>query len=286
MPARLTAVRPGPATSTVALWTWISRARTCASPGSTRTDGAAVQRSAAERAGDDDAATLDREDPVDRERRRPRGRDGDAGRHRVADPPQGEPDVLDPGPVGRGNGQHRDAGERRARPGAAAPRRPPRRARASSTASIFVTTASPSRISSASSSARCSSVCALGPSSAATTSIAASISPAPTSMLPTSRSWPGTSTKSSSTPSSKARCAYPTSMVIPRRRSSGSRSASMPVSARSSVVLPWSMCPAVPMTTVMPVRRGPWRWRRPASGRRRARRCAGRAAPGRPRCAR
>ena len=44
---------------------------------------------------------------------------------------------------------------------------------------------------SASSSARCSSVWARGPSSAATTSIAASISPAPTSMLPTRRSWPG-----------------------------------------------------------------------------------------------
>ena len=37
----------------------------------------------------------------------------------------------------------------------------------------------------------------------------------------------------------------------PRRRSSGSRSASMPVSARSSVVLPWSMWPAVPTTTVI-----------------------------------
>ena len=37
----------------------------------------------------------------------------------------------------------------------------------------------------------------------------------------------------------------------PRRRSSGSRSASMPVSARRSVVLPWSMWPAVPMTTVI-----------------------------------
>ena len=34
------------------------------------------------------------------------------------------------------------------------------------------------------------------------------------------------------------RCAYPTSMVIPRRRSSGRRSASIPVRARSSVVLP------------------------------------------------
>ena len=37
----------------------------------------------------------------------------------------------------------------------------------------------------------------------------------------------------------------------PRRRSSGSRSASMPVRARRSVVLPWSMCPAVPTTTLV-----------------------------------
>src|SRR5690348_10969665 len=35
-------------------------------------------------------------------------------------------------------------------------------------------------------------------------------------------------------------------MVIPRRFSSSSRSASMPVSAWTSAVLPWSMCPAVP----------------------------------------
>ena len=45
-------------------------------------------------------------------------------------------------------------------------------------------------------------------------------------------------------------CAYPTSIVMPRRCSSGRRSASIPVSARSSVVLPWSMWPAVPTTTV------------------------------------
>ena len=64
------------------------------------------------------------------------------------------------------------------------------------TRSVFVTTARPSPIPSASSSSRCSSVWARGPSSAATTSSAASISPAPTSMLPTRRSWPGTSTKS------------------------------------------------------------------------------------------
>ena len=110
--------------------------------------------------------------------------------------------------------------------------------RSGSTASILVTTAMPAETPSASSSARCSRVWARGPSSAATTISAASISPAPTSMLPTSLSCPGTSTKSITVPSSRARCAYPTSMVIPRRRSSGKRSASIPVSARSSVVLP------------------------------------------------
>src|SRR6476619_231157 len=35
-------------------------------------------------------------------------------------------------------------------------------------------------------------------------------------------------------------------MVIPRRFSSSSRSVSMPVSARTSAVLPWSMWPALP----------------------------------------
>ena len=40
--------------------------------------------------------------------------------------------------------------------------------------------------------------------------------------------------------------AYPRSIEIPRRCSSGSRSVSLPVSARTSQVLPWSTCPAVP----------------------------------------
>ena len=45
----------------------------------------------------------------------------------------------------------------------------------------------------------------------------------------------------------KLRCAKPMSMVMPRRFSSSRRSASMPVSALTSAVLPWSMWPAVPM---------------------------------------
>src|SRR5262245_38773757 len=43
-------------------------------------------------------------------------------------------------------------------------------------------------------------------------------------------------------------------MVMPRRFSSSSRSASIPVSARTSAVFPWSMCPAVPtMIFFMPL---------------------------------
>src|SRR5665811_1812508 len=38
---------------------------------------------------------------------------------------------------------------------------------------------------------------------------------------------------------------------MPRRRSSGSRSGSIPVRARRSAVLPWWTCPAVPTTTVI-----------------------------------
>src|SRR5512145_2438284 len=42
---------------------------------------------------------------------------------------------------------------------------------------------------------------------------------------------------------------------MPRSRSSARRSGSMPVSARTSAVLPWSMCPAVP--TIMLIMRLP-----------------------------
>ena len=212
---------------------------------------AARQRAAAQRAGDDDPAALDREDPVDREARAATEAIALVRDDPVAQLDQRRAQRIDPGPV---HGRHRED----RRPGERRPvQQPPgrrddlRRSGPRPATSAFVTTATPCRISSASSSARCSIVCARGPSSAATTSIAASISPAPTSMLPTSRSCPGTSTKSSSVPSGSARWAYPTSMVIPRRRSSGSRSASIPVSARSSVVLPWSMWPAVPTTTVI-----------------------------------
>src|SRR5262249_32777798 len=43
-------------------------------------------------------------------------------------------------------------------------------------------------------------------------------------------------------------------MVSPRSCSSGRRSGSMPVSALTRLLLPWSMCPAVPTTTGWMVR--------------------------------
>src|SRR6476620_3495013 len=48
---------------------------------------------------------------------------------------------------------------------------------------------------------------------------------------------------------SSSRGAKPRSIVMPRRFSSGKRSVSTPVRARTSDVLPWSMWPAVPRIT-------------------------------------
>ncbi len=91
----------------------------------------------------------------------------------------------------------------------------------------------------------CSSVCGMTPSSAATTSRATLMPVAPATMRLTNRSWPGTSTMPKRI-SSTWKCAKPSSMVMPRAFSSGSRSVSMPVRALTSAVLPWSMWPAVP----------------------------------------
>ena len=99
--------------------------------------------------------------------------------------------------------------------------------------------------------ARCSRVCGITPSSAAMTSSARSMPPTPASMFLTKRSWPGTSTISTVSPSAPRRKAKPRSMVMPRAFSSGSRSVSVPVSALTSDVLPWSMWPAVPTTTCL-----------------------------------
>src|ERR1700687_4877202 len=84
-------------------------------------------------------------------------------------------------------------------------------------------------------------------SSAAITNRTRSMPPTPASMFLMNLSWPGTSTKPRRTFSDMARCAKPKSMEIPRCFSSFSRSVSMPVSAPTSAVLPWSMWPAVPI---------------------------------------
>ena len=62
------------------------------------------------------------------------------------------------------------------------------------------------------------------------------------------RSWPGTSTMLISRPLGSVSHANPRSMVISRSFSWGRRSGSMFVRAFMRVDLPWSTCPAVPMT--------------------------------------
>ena len=112
--------------------------------------------------------------------------------------------------------------------------------------SAFVSAIRPRSMCSRSRIARCSSVCGMTPSSAATTSRAMSMPLAPAAIVCTKRSWPGTSMKPSVKSSSSGRYAKPRSMVMPRAFSSFSRSPSTPVSALTSDVLPWSICPAVP----------------------------------------
>ena len=64
---------------------------------------------------------------------------------------------------------------------------------------------------------RCSSVCGIHPSVAATTSSATSTAPTPASMFLMKRTWPGTSTKPISTPDGRVANANPRSMVRPAR---------------------------------------------------------------------
>src|ERR1700722_1807744 len=119
-----------------------------------------------------------------------------------------------------------------------------------STASAFVITAIPRRTPNNCRMSKCSRVCGMIDSSAAITSSTRSMPPTPASMLRTNLSCPGTSTNPSRSVSplaaGKSMCANPRSMVMPRRFSSSSRSASIPVRAFTSAVFPWSMCPAVP----------------------------------------
>ncbi len=135
--------------------------------------------------------------------------------------------------------------------------------------SALVTTSTPWRTPSSVQMSTCSRVCGITPSSAATTSRATSMPPAPAAMALTKRSWPGTSTTPTTRPEGSARCAKPSSRVMPRRFSSGRRSVSTPVRAFTNDVLPWSTWPAVP--TIIRPRRC------------RGRRCSRRWCPGSPR---
>src|SRR5215204_5303510 len=94
---------------------------------------------------------------------------------------------------------------------------------------------------------RCSLVWGITPSSAATTSKKASTPVAPETMFLTKRSWPGTSTRLARLPLGRSNSAYPGTMEMPLRCSSSRRSVSVPVMYLTSVVLPWSTCPAVPI---------------------------------------
>src|SRR5437660_9113920 len=118
-----------------------------------------------------------------------------------------------------------------------------------STRSLLVSATTPRLTPSRRQISKCSRVCGLMDSSAATTSSSTSIPAAPASMLLTNRSCPGTSTKPKRT-SFSSRKAKPRSMVMPRRFSSSSGSGCVPVSASTNADLPWSMCPAVPMMTL------------------------------------
>ena len=172
-------------------------------------------RAAAEAAGHDGPAATDGKHPVDREPRPGGRRVRPVPDHAVAKLVERRPDLVDPLPGRPGRRRRPARREASSRPAAPGPRRPPRPTRPRRPHRPSSRPRAPRRSRAHRAAPRCSSVCARGPSSAATTSIAASISPAPTSMLPISRSCPGTSTKSSSVPSSSVRWAYPTSIVMP-----------------------------------------------------------------------
>ena len=111
----------------------------------------------------------------------------------------------------------------------------------SSTRSAFVIATTPVWTPRSRRIARCSSVCGRAPSAASITSRNRSIPVAPATIVRTKRSWPGTSISESRRPSGSTSGAYPRSIEIPRRCSSGSRS-----------VLP-GQCPHEPCLSVVDV---------------------------------
>ncbi len=119
-----------------------------------------------------------------------------------------------------------------------------------STASDLVSTVMPRCTPSSCRMSKCSRVCGLIDSSAAITSSTSRCRPRRPACCAQNARGPGRRQNRCEAASpfapAKSRCAKPRSMVMPRRFSSASRSASMPVSAFTSAVFPWSMWPAVP----------------------------------------
>ena len=122
------------------------------------------------------------------------------------------------------------------------------RAHSSSTRSHFVSATTQVGTARSSSTAKCSSVCGMMPSSAAMHSRATSMPVEPAIIWRTKRSCPGTSTTPMALPSGSSSWAKPSSMVMPRCFSSLNLSGSVPVSAWTKLDFPWSMWPAVPST--------------------------------------
>ena len=145
-----------------------------------------------------------------------------------------------------------ETSRRRARSRARCPRAGRRRRRAparrvsSSTRSRFVSATTAVRTPSSSRIATCSRVCGMTPSSQATTSSARSMPVAPRSSCARSARARARRRPRASGPRAGRGSRSRASIEMPRACSSGRRSVSTPVSARTSAVLPWSMCPAVP----------------------------------------
>ena len=111
-------------------------------------------------------------------------------------------------------------------------------AHSSSTRSHFVNATTQVGTARSCSTARCSSVCGMMPSSAAMHRSATSMPVDPAIIWRTKRSWPGTSTTPMALPSGSSSRAKPSSMVMPRCFSSLNLSGSVPVSAWTKVDLP------------------------------------------------
>ncbi len=192
-PRRFTPTRL-PARTSLGSWSCTSHAAhgdARAPPGSTTSASPAAMLAAPQRAGDDRADALEREHAVHRQTGRPAARRRPRPAGRALERSQ---QLVEAAPVPGAHGDHLAAGEGRPGEELARPRRRPSRAvprppgRPWSARRRRARTPSSSRI------ARCSIVCGITPSSAATTSRNRSTPVAPATMVRTKRSCPGTST--------------------------------------------------------------------------------------------